>query len=78
MHKVLDTILLMIGTIISIIMLLGFINFQIGPVILIIAIGIISFIFDSILEKEFASSFRLINMISNRAHKKCKEILEFS
>lgn len=73
MHKVLDTILLMIGTIISIIMLLGFINFQIGPVILIIAIGIISFIFDSILEKEFASSFRLINMISNRAHKNVKK-----
>lgn len=57
----------------SLFILLSLIDFDIVPVLIIILLGIVSFLFDYLAEKEFTSGFVFFNNISSRAHKNAKK-----
>lgn len=57
----------------SLFLLLSFIDFDIIPILIIILLGIVSFLFDYLAEKEFKSGFAFLNNISSRAHKNVKK-----
>ncbi|MCD4713919.1 MAG: hypothetical protein K8R73_11595 [Clostridiales bacterium] len=74
MKKIFNTIIFILACMMSFSMLLKFIDYQIVPVVIIVTLGIASFLLDSFLEKELESSFGFMNLLSDRAHKSIRKL----
>lgn len=72
--KILKLLLLIIATATSLFLLLNYIKFDTSIILLVVAIGVISFIFDTFVEKDFERSMKFFSMIVGEAHKPIKKL----
>ena len=65
---------LIIATLLSLLLLLNFIQFDTGSIILVAVIGLVSFAFDSFVEKDFERNMKFFSMIVGEAHRPIKKL----
>ncbi|MEG0773902.1 hypothetical protein [Clostridium sp.] len=78
MNNLLNILLLIIASIMSFLILFSFITVDITTIIIIIVLGVINYLFEQIIQKEFNDSMRFFNLLSRQSHSFISKIWNFA